>query len=666
MISQGSLIEYIEAGKFYCAYVTDTTGSRLRLLGQNGRDINLPQSRIVIVSQKPYSLNEERDHLVASLKKASEKRQELAESINLHEVWGIASEEPVNEFSVVLLAELTFGEKISDDQVAAFVRAVVADRFYFKFKNGRITANSAEKVEQIRHQVQQEAEKEKLFEAGSDALKKMMHGDMVPDEEWPERNQILEWIEDAYLHGSDSLHSDPVRQLLKKTGLTGPHDSYFILIQSGKWHRDENIPLLRSGHPIEFSPDALNLASNMLESTSEQLLTDKKRHDFRKLSTFTIDGPDTMDFDDALHVEEYDDGVQIGIHIADVTHVISPGDPLFQEAAARSTSLYFPEGQVPMLPESLGHDVCSLICGKTRPVISIILHLDHDGQLLKRKIVPAVIQVKRRMTYDEVDTIIKEDKSLNLLNKICSTLRQERLKKGAVFLPFPDIQIAFTEADGVSVTTSPVDTPARALVAELMILANSVTADYLAGQEAPGLYRAQAPPRKRIVNGLNDGLLAIAQQRRFLSRGELLPKPKEHSGLGLSCYTTITSPIRRYLDMVMQHQLNSLIRGKGILFSEDECREFASKINNNLSRAGMIKQQRQRYWIHRYLEQYLGKKMNAMIINKGPNRINLLLTSCLLDFDLPVNPAFPVQPGDIIKVTITRANALDNMLRIDW
>ena len=186
------------------------------------------------------------------------------------------------------------------------------------------------------------------------------------------------------------------------------------------------------------------------------------------------------------------------------------------------------------------------------------------------------------------------------------------------------------------------------------------------GQEAPGLFRAQAPPRKRLVRGFNDGLLDIARQRRFLSRGELLTHPKAHSGIGLSCYTTVTSPIRRFLDLVMQMQINNLIRGKGILFTDDECRNFVSSINQNLSRAGSIRQQQHRYWALRYFEQKQSEKVKALVINRGPKRINLLLTDCLFDIDLPPNPAFPVEPGDTVKVKIARVNALDNILRVEW
>ncbi|MDW7772027.1 MAG: RNB domain-containing ribonuclease [Desulfobulbaceae bacterium] len=666
MIVPGSLIEYIDAGKFHCALVLEITDGRLRLLGRNGREFNLPQARIVTVSRLRYSLDAGRDELTAILKTAAENRRQIAASLDLLEVWEIASTEPVAEFSVLFLAELLFGKEVSDDQAAAFLRAVVADRFYFKFKNGRITVHTPDEVEQLRHQAEKEAEKEKILERGARALQRIMRDEEVSHREWPERDQVLEWLAQSYLFGSDYPQSDLVRQLLKKAGFTGPHDSYHILVHAGIWHRNENIPLLRSGHSLAFPSDVLVSADVVLEASEEELLADPKRQDLRDLAAMTIDGPETRDFDDALHIEELEDTIRIGIHIADVTHVVAPGDPLFKEAAERGTSLYFPESHIPMLPESLGNDICSLLQDRVRPVISILLNFDSKGNLQRSRIVPAIIRVKRRLTYSEVDGIIDSDREIALLNKICLKLRRDRLEKGALFLPLPDVRIEVSADDEVVVNLEPVDTPSRSLVAELMIQANIAAAEYMANQEAPGLFRAQAPPRKRVVTGTNDGLFPIAYQRRFLSRGELLPRPKEHSGIGAAGYTTVTSPIRRFLDLVMQHQINSLIRGRGILFSEDECRMYAAIINQNLSRAGNIRQQRQRYWVLCYLENKEGRKMNALVVYKGPRRISMMLTCCLLDFDLPANPAFPVDPGDTVMVKIARVNALDNFLRIEW
>ncbi|GAB4338678.1 MAG: ribonuclease R [Desulfobulbaceae bacterium] len=666
--SPGRLVEFIDTGRFICAYVLEVADRRLRLLCANGRETTLPAARLVTVSGTVHSLVEDRETLTKQLKERCAARDRMAETLDLRELWEVACEETVNEFSVEFLAEMLFGEKATDDQAGAFLRAILADRLYFKFKNGRITVHSAEQVEQILHQRAKEAEKKLLLDNAVQAVRKIMAGENLSSGEWPDRDRVLSWVEETYLFGTECSEYDFVRTLLKESGLTGPHDGYHLLVRAGVWRIDENIPLLRSGHPVRFNEDVLDHAGKVRDEKGRVSWTgdDPRRLDLRELPVMTIDGPDTLDFDDALHIETLEDGFRIGIHIADVSAVLSPADPLFLEARERATSLYFPDCQVPMLPESIAHDLCSLVQDRDRPVISFLLNFTQQGELRSRKIVPALIRVRERLTYEEVDEALESDQNLALMNRICGILRRERLNNGAVFLPMPDVLIRLRENGEVTVELSPVDTPARSLVAELMILANRVAASYLADQQAPGLFRAQDPPRKRLVTGFNDGVLAIARQRRFLSRGELLTYPKAHSGIGLPCYTTVTSPIRRFLDLAMQMQLNSLIRGKGILFSEEECRDFSVSINRNLARAASVRQQQHRYWILRYLEQKSGERVNALVVNRGPKRINLLLTDCLFDIDLPPNPAFPVDVGDTVRVKIGRVNALDNTLRVEW
>lgn len=666
MISQGSLVEFIDGGKFICAYVTATTGSQLRLLGQNGRDTNLAPSRLLTVSRTVHSLAHNRDTLIGQLKEVTSARQQLAASLDLQGLWEIVREEPVLEFSVAFLAELLFGKEVSDDQTAAFLRAVLADHLFFKFKNGRILAHSAEQVEHLHQQATREAEKALLLERGVSALQRIMRGEEVRAADWPERGQVLAWLEQYALFDNDCPDAETVRHLLKQAGLTGPHDPYLVLVRTGVWRENENIPLRRSGHPISFSDKVMELAGSLRESTAEELLSDRKRRDLREMAVFTIDGADTLDYDDALHVERREDGILVGVHIADVSQVIAPNDLLFREAQERATSLYFPENQIPMLPEAIAHDLCSLVQGRPRPSLSFLMLLSPEGELLNTRITPSVIEVKRQLTYDQVDQIMDTDPDLSLLGRLCQKLRLRRLDNGAMFLPLPDVNISLPADGGITVTLAPVDTPARSLVAELMILANGAAANYLACQEAPGLFRSQPPPRKRIATGLNDGIPLVAQQRRFLSRGELTVSPKAHSGLGLSSYTTVTSPIRRFLDLAMQMQLSSLLRGKGILFSHAQCQDFVASLNRNLVRAMAVRQQRHRFWILRYLEPRQGEKVSALVVHRGPQRISLLLSDCLFDIDLPPNPTFPVNPGDVVKIRIARVNALDNVLRLEW
>jgi exoribonuclease-2 len=242
-------------------------------------------------------------------------------------------------------------------------------------------------------------------------------------------------------------------------------------------------------------------------------------------------------------------------------------------------------------------DLCSLIKGKIRPTISFLVTLTAQGTIIHSSIVPAIIEVKRQLSYREADGLIERDSDLAALNVVRQQLRQQRVDQGALLLSLPDVNIDIRDRQHIQVYLSPVDTPSRNLISELMILANGLAASYLAEREAPGLFRSQPPPRKRIISGAHNNLTDIAHQRRFLSRGELTAHPKPHSGLGLNSYTTITSPIRRFLDLAMQHQLSHMIHGRGILFSGEECKTFAGIIQQKLGRANAIRQQRHRFWI---------------------------------------------------------------------
>jgi exoribonuclease-2 len=667
MTPPGSIIEYLDGGRFLCGLVLQSVGNRLRLLNQNGREMNLPASRVVTVSRTKYPLDISRDDCIALLKDAAGKRAALTQDIPLQDIWELASEEEQISFSPDFLAELYFGGDLTDDQSAAFLRGVFTDRYFFKYKNEKVNVHTPEQVEQLRHQRQKEKEKEEILTTGAGNLQTIMDGDSVTKEQWPDRDRILSWIADFVLFGSEAPESDMVRQLLKKAELNRPGDGYKLLVQAGVWQRDENIPLLKAEQPVTFSPELMAHAESIAEPTADELLADPKRKDLRHLDIFTIDGASTRDYDDALHVECLDNGeTLVGIHISDVSSFITPKDPLFSEAMERSTSLYFPEGQIPMLPRELSQGVFSLIKDRVRPAISFLVKLSPDGEILSSRIVPSVIQVKRQLSYTEVDRIMDQDKELSLLNTVRQQLRLARAERGALLLSFPDVNIYVNKQGVVTLHLSQSDSASRNLVSELMILANGVAADYLAAQEAPGLFRSQPPPRKRLISGVRNSLQDIACQRRFLSRGELTVHPKPHSGLGLNSYTTVTSPIRRFLDMVIQMQISNMIHGKGILFSADECKNFAGTIQQKLGRANTVRQQRHRYWILRYLEGQVGNMVSALVVSHGPKRINLLLLDCLFDVDLPPNPAFPVEPGDTVKVRIARANALDNSLRVEW
>ncbi|MCL2457308.1 MAG: ribonuclease catalytic domain-containing protein [Desulfobulbus sp.] len=667
MITPGSLIEFIDGGRFFCGLVSSVAEKKIHLISQNGREINLPEARILSVSHQIYPSETSREATAALLRKRSDDRFALAENIDLEPLWEIVQEETGSEFSSEFLSELHFGGAVDDDHRAAFLRAVFFDPLFFKYKNSKIVAHTPEQVAHLRLQRQREQEKALLLDQAARGFLAIMRGSAIDDSDWPDRKRCLQWLVQSVLFGSEVPEDEFIRQSLKKAGLTAPHAGHELLVKAGIWDQDENLALLRSDQPVEFPDPCLQVTETLREATAKELFADPKRKDLRDLPALTIDGTSTRDFDDAIHIVRKENGqVEIGIHITDVSHYVPVKSPLFAEAKERSTSIYFPEGHIPMLPKQLSLDLCSLILGRVRPTLSFLVTLNPDGSLVHSTIVPAVIEVKRQLSYREADGLMDQDPELMALNVVRQQLRQQRVDHGALLLSLPDVNIDIRDRSHIQVYLSPVDTPARNLISEFMILANSLTASYLTAREAPGLFRSQPPPRKRIIAGVQNSLADIAHQRRYLARGELTSHPKPHSGLGLNSYTTITSPIRRFLDLAMQHQLSHMLHGRGILFSSEECKAFTGIIQQKLARANAIRQQRHRYWILRYLAPKEGQRVNSLVVGVGPQRVNLLLCDCLFDVDLPPNPAFPIDPGDIIRIKLVRVRPLDNVLRVEW
>jgi exoribonuclease-2 len=199
-----------------------------------------------------------------------------------------------------------------------------------------------------------------------------------------------------------------------------------------------------------------------------------------------------------------------------------------------------------------------------------------------------------------------------------------------------------------------------------MILANTLGAQFVAEREAPGLFRCQAEPRQRLIEGFEKDIIKIMQQRKRLSPMSLLTTPKGHSCVGAPQYTTVTSPIRRLLDLIMQLQISYLIMGKGVLFSKKDMKHFGSIILTTLEKANQVKYLRQRYWILKYLQAKNGERLPALVIDSGPKRVHIFLEEFLLDADLPLNPAFKVTAGDTVLVKLAKIDPLSNILRLEW
>jgi exoribonuclease-2 len=292
--------------------------------------------------------------------------------------------------------------------------------------------------------------------------------------------------------------------------------------------------------------------------------------------------------------------------------------------------------------------------------------LSPSAEVLEFDLVSSIVSVKRRLTYKETDQLLNKDSELSTLATLSQLLRRHRVNNGALLLPYPDIVINIKSNDEIDISRSEADTPSRVLVSEFMILANTLGAQYVAEHEAPGLYRSQPAPRKRLIDGFENDLYKVIRQRKLLSPMSLSTTPKHHSGVGVPQYTTMTSPIRRLLDLIMQLQINHLVAGKGVFFNKKEMQQFGDTSLNTSIRANQAKHLRHRYWVLKYLELKVGQRLTGLVIDSGPRRTHILLGDFLLDTVMSYNPSMKASPGDTVSVRLSKIDPLGNTLKLEW
>lgn len=380
---------------------------------------------------------------------------------------------------------------------------------------------------------------------------------------------------------------DPVRN---------PEGEIIEVLNKESSHDSDIIALVREFNlKHTFSEDCTKEAQEVETVVSEEELN--KRLDFRHSNVFTIDPYDAKDFDDALSIEILNNkNYKIGIHIADVSHYVRLGSELDKEAFDRGNSVYFVGKVVPMLPEKLSNQICSLVPHEDRLTFSVILEITPRGKIVDYSIAKTVINSKRRFTYEEVQQIIETqkgdfDKDILLLDKVAKVLRKKRMNEGSI--DFASAEIKFElDKDGRPVRVIKKEIKdSNMLVEEFMLLANKIVATHIAkpktGAIRPFVYRIHDLPDQekvhefaRFVKTLgysfdpNSNSKAIQFQKlmkevkgkeeetlinelaiRSMAKAAYSPDNIGHYGLGFKFYSHFTSPIRRYSDLIVHRLL---------------------------------------------------------------------------------------------------------------
>lgn len=655
-MESGHVIEYIDRQRILCAVILEVKNQKLRILTENNREVSLAPARLSHCSRTRLDPGVGRNRMVELLKDLASRRDALMRQVDIRELWEVLNTEQ-EWIDLPTMTAFCFGGELNSDHESAVLRAFFGNRLYFKFNHDAFFPHSEAQVARLVRQQQDEDRRARVIQDAGDWLKLVAQGDgsgdpPAPATGAPDPSVVLR----SYaIFGKESPHQDLGKAICQRAEIDSADRLFDVLVKAGVFDRHVNTDLVREGVPLEFPAEVLHAAEQAVRAPSA-IADERLRRDLTSLELMTIDGQATLDFDDALSLEDRGDHARLGIHIVDVAHFVRKADSIDREALRRASSIYMPDRKIPMLPPSMAEGLCSLRAGELRPAVSTLVMLSPANQILSYEVVPSLIRVRHQRTYYDVNLTSEADPVILRLRAIAEQFRQMRLDQRAVQITLPDVNVWLGENGEVNVSRVNRESPARLLVSELMIMGNWLMARFLRDHAMPGIFRAQPDPKERLYLREEGSLYQNWMQRRLLSRFVLDTAAGWHSGLGLDAYVTATSPIRKYYDLITQRQIRAVL-GLEAPYTAEEIDRLLQLLEQPMGAVSRVQHNRQLYWLLRHLETRVGAREEAIVLTRRRNSYQVLLTAYMLECDLPLTAGLNLKPETVIEVTIQNVNA---------
>jgi exoribonuclease-2 len=651
-VEKGTLIEIRVNGERRLAVVERPEGKKdwivIEASGQNQKI--RPQRVEFQIPGGPYQASDIPDFLAEA--------KNYLDPSSLEVAWEILVED--NEtVTPEAMAQLLFSDQ-SPPLCYAAHSLLCEDKIYFKKKGEVYEPRAATQVQEIKHQLTIEEQRTREKQEFLARLHQAIDQELV---EWEDSDRPrLEAIEKLVLvpEQTNRLAQEILESLERSTT---PEAAFALLVEIHWWSQHENLFLRRASYPVNFPKKVLEVAQCYLKNPPED--KESNRLDLTHLKIYTIDDESTEEIDDGLSLEFLGENQspRIWVHIADPTRLVSPGDELDLEARRRSTSLYLPTGMISMFPTELATGPMSLVQSKVCPALSFAITLTDSGAVLDYNIYPTWVKPTYRLTYEDVDEMLElgitaESEIVELFNW-AKLRRKWRRSQGSISIQMPEALIKVKSDEEITIDLLD-ESNSRALVAEMMILAGEVAGRYGQDHNIPVPFRGQPqpelPPEEELIQ-LPPGPVRFCALRRCMPRSEISINPCRHASLGLDTYTQVTSPIRRYTDLLTHFQLKAHLRGDPLPFSGDELQEILYGVANSSYEAVLVERQTNRYWGLEYLRRNSETVWKALVLRwlrEDENLALILLED--LGLELPHRFDRSVNLGDRLGLQVTRAD----------
>ncbi len=422
--------------------------------------------------------------------------------------------------------------------------------------------------------------------------------------------------------------------------------------------------------PLEFPPEVQAEAQALPKAITAKEIA--RRFDLRGLFTFTIDPASAKDFDDAISLETTEKGWRLYVHIADVAHYVSPTSAIFQEAAKRGNSFYFPKKVIPMLPELLSNQVCSLRPEEDKLTLTVITEYDAKAKTLQQKLVESVIRSNFRLAYEEVDALFEGQETsfspelitaLNEARKLSALLSKKRMAAGYIWFDLPELEYEYDDAGLIRRFTLAEETESHKLIENFMLVANEFIARKLTALSPTTIYRIHEDPdldkiaratdllshygisyyERENLNASLQYLLSTLPSLEYhqvfdriilrsLKKAKYSIQHIRHFGLAMEDYTHFTSPIRRLCDLVIHHLCKiHILKSSKAQLGKGQIQHYATVASEQELQADQAERDIERVYSMAFMKTHIGEKFTGMVVSAKSSGLIVRLK------EIPVN-----------------------------